>query len=322
MKTMKKIGLALTLAVLLTTFALPVASAEPISCGDSVTLWAGQHIDAGSVTVSNDEDYIYVTYSTNDPWVLTETHLDIELQYLDFPMTKKGSPKVGNFAYQMTHDPAVTEYTYEIPMDQAWWDQGTVVIAAHAVVMVFENGEMIEEETGWAEGGPFGKSWATYFEYTICKETPPPPPQEYGTETAFAYGRAYANDFLENGFNRWGWTNGPLDMGVYNFPIYAGAGQSDITKGTYVGDLLIFYDGYMMFVDYVMHPGYFMLETHLYVGTEMFPTLGGEPTVAPGQYSYIHGDLPEVMHDGYIVSGLSGPVYVIAHATVGNYLWD
>lgn len=39
------------------------------------TLWAGQHIDAGSVFVYNDYEKLYVTYQTNAPWEIQEAHL-------------------------------------------------------------------------------------------------------------------------------------------------------------------------------------------------------------------------------------------------------
>ncbi|MEO6540160.1 MAG: hypothetical protein ABIN74_04175, partial [Ferruginibacter sp.] len=42
---------------------------------EEVTLVAGQTMNAGSITVTNDADNIYVTYATTNGWKLTETHL-------------------------------------------------------------------------------------------------------------------------------------------------------------------------------------------------------------------------------------------------------
>jgi hypothetical protein len=91
----------------------------------------------------------------------------------NIPQTKKGNPKVGNFAYQRSYDPPVSEDTYVIAKSDLSLDaSNSVVIAAHAVVVRLDgSGDVIANETGWADGDPFpfsgkGKgSWATYFRY-------------------------------------------------------------------------------------------------------------------------------------------------------------
>ncbi len=66
--------------------------------------------------------------------------------------------------------------------------------------------------------------------------------------------------------------------------IYAGAGQSDITKGY----LTIDHDGSSATVTYEGKPGWFFNETHRYVGSQMYPTVkqGNKMvfTVSPGQF--------------------------------------
>jgi hypothetical protein len=49
------------------------------------------------------------------------------------------------------------------------------------------------------------------------------------------------------------------------------------------------------------------------------PTNNGAYTVAPGQYSTIHGDLDDVTSNSYTITGLSGEIYVVAHATVYGF---
>ena len=44
------------------------------SIDDCTPLMAGQHIEAGTVCVSNDEDFLYITYDTIDDWELAEAH--------------------------------------------------------------------------------------------------------------------------------------------------------------------------------------------------------------------------------------------------------
>ena len=121
-------------------------------------------------------------------------------------------------------------------------------------------------------------------------------------ETAFARDTDGANCFLDNGFSRWGWSIQLPDFGDYEYDIYAGAGQCDISKGAMVGTVSISYDAGGIEVTYNILPGYTLDETHTYAGAAMFPMNDGADTVAPGQY--------------YIEDNLSGSIYVIAHAVV------
>jgi hypothetical protein len=103
----------------------------------SVDLIAGQHYDAGEVTVSDDGTNLIIEFTTVEGWKITETHVDVVTDPADFPTTQKGNPQVGKFAYSMEHD-YVTEFTYEIPLvgDGYDWDGETLYVAAHAVVVM------------------------------------------------------------------------------------------------------------------------------------------------------------------------------------------
>ena len=140
-------------------------------------------------------------------------------------------------------------------------------------------------------------------------------------ETFFAFGaEEISNCFFEDDFNRWGWTNGPLQGGEYNFDLYAGAGQCDLEKGTLVGLLTISYDEITgsAEIEFEMNEGYFLSETHLYIGNEPYPTdNNGNYTVAPGQFPFQH-QLDDVESDSYTINDLSGEIYVIAHGVVCN----
>jgi len=137
-------------------------------------------------------------------------------------------------------------------------------------------------------------------------------------ETAYAYGGDYATCFLSLGFRNWGWTNGPLGDNHYEFPIYAGAAKCNINKGTLVGTLIIDYDELAgtATVTYLMDPGFAMQKTHLYVDGELLPRNGGDFTTSPGQYPYIHDPVADPASDTFTVTGLSGDIYVVAHADV------
>ncbi len=136
--------------------------------------------------------------------------------------------------------------------------------------------------------------------------------------TGYAYGDEYATPFTEIIEHApWGWTNGPLPPGEYEFDIYAGAGGNDLNTGTLVGMLTVNYDGSTAIVTYDMDEGNTMDATHLYVGTDELPlNKKGNPTVAPGQYGNTHDDLDGATTDSYTITGLSGSIHVVAHAVV------
>jgi len=141
-------------------------------------------------------------------------------------------------------------------------------------------------------------------------------------ETAYAYGgccyaHCFLNQYFGQSFNNWGWTNGPLPPScrVRVFDIYAGAAHCDLWRGKKVGWLTVNYNGSTALVTYNMYYGYKMDETHLYVGNQPWPRKNGDYTVAPGQYPYSH-NLNNASTDWYRVTGLSGNIYIIAHAVV------
>lgn len=134
--------------------------------------------------------------------------------------------------------------------------------------------------------------------------------------TAYAYLPGHATCFLNLGFSSWGWTNGPLAPGSYTFELWASAAGCDTSKGRLVGSVAVAYNGSTALVTYHLYAGYWMTATQLYVGNARLPKLKGKETVSPGQYSYVHGVLDDATTDSYLVNGLSGNIYVVAHAVV------
>ncbi|MGD8593063.1 MAG: Calx-beta domain-containing protein [Gammaproteobacteria bacterium] len=130
-----------------------------------VPLLAGQHIDAGTVSVTNTETEILVTYQTTGDWLIKETHLDVELSYSGLDTTKKGNPIPGKFSYTTKHKSPVAEVSFTI--ENFGWEEGyELYIAAHAVVTSSQG-----TETAWGDGQDFpGNNWATYFNYTVQAE--------------------------------------------------------------------------------------------------------------------------------------------------------
>ncbi|WP_147415804.1 hypothetical protein [Ulvibacterium marinum] len=144
-----------------------------------------------------------------------------------------------------------------------------------------------------------------------------------GCETGFAICAGNITTcFIEDGFNRWGWTIGPLDTSEHLFAVYTGAGKCDVKKGELSAEVDLEYDSTtgIANVKFTALEGFVLKETHLYVGNDPYPTKKqGKrevPTVAPGKYPYKHDNLNGAKMDQYTIEGLSGEIYLIAHSIV------
>lgn len=162
-------------------------------CGEvKVTdLLAGQHHLAGNVTVGNDENYVYVTYNTENGWLLKAVHLfvgDLE----DVPLSGGGNPQNGHFPVNESFDPLKTTVTYQFEKDAL---SECMIVAAHAEVVKIVDGEQVAAETAWGKGEGFpGNNWSMYFDFCKQECIPPPPPVDekcYNDETAWAFGDSY-----------------------------------------------------------------------------------------------------------------------------------
>jgi len=122
-----------------------------------VNLLAGQHIPVGSVTVSSNSTYLYVTYETGSHWQLQETRLAVAETLEGIPQNIAGDPQVALFPYYSTLG------DYSIKLNPILTPGTTLYIATHAVV--YGSGAI---ETAWGEGTRFNEyNWAMYFTYTV-----------------------------------------------------------------------------------------------------------------------------------------------------------
>lgn len=155
---------------------IPKSDDEPIKTDridecipTEVLLIAGQTMNAGSISVSNDAAFIYVTYTTTNGWVLTQTHLYVGDCAL-IPVNNPGNPIPGQFPYAGTHS-NITSYTYTIPISKIP-SGGCGCIAAHAVVkQLNSSGGTIQTQTGWGQGtliNMTGGNWGMKFDYCSC----------------------------------------------------------------------------------------------------------------------------------------------------------
>jgi len=140
--------------------------AGEVCAESSVRLMAGQHHVAGDMIVSNDADFLYVTYQATGNWRIKKTHLYVGACN-GIPAAGNGNPQNGRFPYTGNHgNPSVSSYTYTIPLS----DIPTCgCVAAHAeVVRLNAAGNVVQAETAWGEGVRMGRNWSMRFDY--CAE--------------------------------------------------------------------------------------------------------------------------------------------------------
>jgi hypothetical protein len=156
--------------------------------GQTVNLIAGQHINVGSIHVSNDNSNIFIKFTTTGEWYLQKTHLFVG-KHSQLPLNRAGNPQIGQYPYQTQHSPIVQEFIYTLPIELF---ESTVTISAHAeVVKMNSSNSIIQSETAWGQGTRISnKSWAMYFTYTIITNH-----QEmcYNNETAWSSGERYVS---------------------------------------------------------------------------------------------------------------------------------
>ena len=157
------------------------------------TLWAGKNTDVGTVTVSNDEDYLYVTYNTTGDWYLKE----VKLYVRDSEPTERLNP--GKAPYKSGDIFYARSYTFEVPLDEfvVTCDKTTLWLQAHAdVVRLDEGGNEVPDSGETAYGGNITKpkkgSWYGNISYTVqCCEEEQEPCYEWKGETAWGDGVRY-----------------------------------------------------------------------------------------------------------------------------------
>lgn len=93
------------------------------------TLWAGQHNDAGTVTITNDDDNIYVTYNTNETADLDQVHVYVWTNLEDIP-SRRPAPGHADF---MVEDINADAITLTIPAEISCGN--TYYISTHAALV-------------------------------------------------------------------------------------------------------------------------------------------------------------------------------------------
>ncbi len=167
-------GSILSLAALLISGTLVAVAPAAAQCGsqETVTLFGGQTIDTGTVTIQNDASNLYITYTTNAPWVITAVHLAVADTLDGIPQNKNGNPIPGHFPINSTFNTPVTSITYTIPLG-SFVPGEALYIGAQAEVQA--PGNQGGSQTAWGFGPRIGgHNWATYVNYTVQSCIIPP----------------------------------------------------------------------------------------------------------------------------------------------------
>lgn len=293
---------------------------------ETYVIYGGKTIEVGVLTVSNDEENIFVTYDlTGTNWYLAETHLFVG-HVDDLPLNRPGNPVIGSFPFASNHD---EEQLFTYTLSRTDFDD-CFAVAAHAVVeQLDENGNKISEETAFADGGTQfpGKRWGWYLaEYCVeeCEDPKEPCVGAFIHFSATTYPNV-SNCFTNYGFDTYGWTNGPIDAAALLALPGTSCMHSDlifcpdncsVTEESIVGavsiEALSLYEGLDIIFE-SLKPGYTLKETYLYVGAEPFPIVNGNYSINPEDFTYSHLNLNGATTDRYKFA-TSGEVYIILYA--------
>jgi hypothetical protein len=293
----------------------------------------------------------------------------------NFPMTDPkdpydcGNPKLGHFTYN-TSGLNTSTYVFSLPLNGIdYLEHGDLCgsefnIVAHADVTGPEGQTEGAWAVSWGEMEIDGQmvSFPNYI--LVDPEDPHERPRgnwgfagmfdmkvncegSFKCETAFAKGDYTFETWphLDFNSNRWGWLLGPFGKGFVanseSFPLYAGAGQNDISKGALAGVVTVSWDTayeanqvdfkhHNVAVSYNMNPEWFISSTaendptqllpgsvHIFIGAE-----GELLTTAPGQYTYVL-DQSEAEVYAYSMSPVTVDAeefWVVAHAEVCSFV--
>ena len=306
------------------------ADVSPYCGSGTFTLWAGQTINAGTCTVSNDATNLYVTYSTTNSF--GTLHLWVGTDLALMPVNNQGVPVPGQFPYSYDTNGG-TSHTFTIPLanipfltdaNGSSCDKD-VYVMAHAEMQVNGN-----SETGWGGNAdapgpriPNISRWAYYALYHVacCPEKPPVSLQKLGTGFAKG-GWVFTSDAKSNPEklpslkitkNRWGWAINVKGEGTATYDVWVGAGLNYTSKGVKVGTVTVSNYAGTVTVTYNLTDTYVMEEAHVYVN-DLKPT-----TTAPGQYGNTAYFDPMSNTYSYTTTATDSNgdgIWVIAHAVV------
>lgn len=117
----------------------------------TTTLFAGQTINVGTLSITNDASNITVNYALTNGWYLNEIHLYIG-PLSQMPVNSQNVPVPGQFPVNQSFGSGVNTYSYSRPLTGL---PSCYVVVAHASVYKVVNGVIVQTETAWGFGDPF-----------------------------------------------------------------------------------------------------------------------------------------------------------------------
>ncbi|HPT72412.1 MAG TPA: hypothetical protein PLE74_09050 [Candidatus Cloacimonadota bacterium] len=138
-------------------------------------IYINHNQNIGTMTVSNDETNLSVTYALDGNWKLKKTYLHVATTFDGIPHGSSGVPLFGQFNYHNVHNPTVNQYTYIIPLTDLGVTIGeSLYLAANASVFGdLHSLDANHHEDAWAGdiAGP-GPKWWYYIHFMVLDPNP------------------------------------------------------------------------------------------------------------------------------------------------------
>ena len=132
-------------------------------CVPEVTpIYAGQHIEIGTVGVVSADGELIISIDTTDGWTFGLVHIYVGTDPV--PTTRRGNVAPGRFPFHYDYDTPTWSDDIRIPLTGVACGE-SLTVAVHLEAFHEELGE----ETAWGWGEPFeGSQWGWYFYYDVC----------------------------------------------------------------------------------------------------------------------------------------------------------
>lgn len=85
---------------------------------------------AGTVSITNNENFLYVTVTATSGNSLTDTRLHVSQNYQDFPLVGKGNFPLDAMEFQESFSSAIHTYTFEVDLSK--FEGNNIVIASNS----------------------------------------------------------------------------------------------------------------------------------------------------------------------------------------------
>jgi hypothetical protein len=145
------VAVALSCAAFTVLAAVPAGAQTCIGAGITVPLAQGT-VGVGSVSVTNDASFLYVSFDTTGGWTMSQLDLAVAASLAGIPQSS-GAPNLSQFPYRTQFNPAVAHYTFTIPLG-SFTIGTTLYLAAHTAAKLPPSGSA----NAWGAGSAFAGS--------------------------------------------------------------------------------------------------------------------------------------------------------------------